>query len=116
MLLAWLKLRKRNLGPILDANGWAVNARARINVPFGRSLTSIAVLPPGAQRDLADPFAEKQKPWGLYLTLVILLALVILWAFGRFDGFLPPRLKAANVFPASTATTNAPATPADAAK
>src|SRR5258708_7038149 len=31
MMLAWLKLQKRNLGPILDANGWAVNARARIN-------------------------------------------------------------------------------------
>jgi len=59
MLLAWLKLRKRNLGPLLDANGWAVNARARINVPFGRSLTRVGVLPPGSQRDLADPFAEK---------------------------------------------------------
>ena len=39
MILAWLKLRKRNLGPILDANGWAVNAKAKINVPFGGSLT-----------------------------------------------------------------------------
>ena len=27
------------LGPILDANGWAINARARINIPFGKSLT-----------------------------------------------------------------------------
>jgi len=31
-----LKLRQRNLGPILDANGWAVNARARINIPSAR--------------------------------------------------------------------------------
>ena len=30
MAIAWLKLRKRNLGPILDANGWAVNAKAKI--------------------------------------------------------------------------------------
>ena len=29
MIIAWLKLRRRNLGPILDANGWAVNAKAR---------------------------------------------------------------------------------------
>ena len=57
MLMAWLKLRKRNLGPILDANGWAVNAKARINVPYGASLTRVATLPPGAQRDLVDPFA-----------------------------------------------------------
>src|SRR5262249_53792727 len=46
MLMAYMKLRKRNLGPILDANGWAVNARARINVPFGGSLTQVAALPP----------------------------------------------------------------------
>ena len=38
MAIAWLKLRKRNLGPILDANGWAVNAKARMNVPFGGAL------------------------------------------------------------------------------
>ena len=35
VILAYIKLRKRNLGPILDANGWAINAKARINVPFG---------------------------------------------------------------------------------
>ena len=52
MLLAWLKLHKRNLGPILDANGWAVNAKAKINVPFGASLTRVAALPPDAKRDL----------------------------------------------------------------
>ena len=56
MLIAWLKLRQRNIGPILDANGWAVNARARINVPFGAALTDVATLPDGrralAQRSL----------------------------------------------------------------
>jgi hypothetical protein len=73
MLIAWLKLRKRNLGPILDANGWAVNAKARINVPFGRSLTQVATLPPGAQRDLNDPYAEKKSPWPTVIVLLILL-------------------------------------------
>ena len=42
MLLAWLKLRRRNLGPILDANGWAINGRARINVSFGAAMTELA--------------------------------------------------------------------------
>jgi hypothetical protein len=50
MLLAWFKLRQRNLGPLLDANGWAVNIRARINIPFGGALTHVATLPAGAQR------------------------------------------------------------------
>ena len=76
MLLAWLKLRKRNLGPILDANGWAVNAKAKINVPFGGSLTSVATLPPGSQRDLVDPFAEKKSPWPKVFVLLFLLVLV----------------------------------------
>jgi hypothetical protein len=88
MIMAWLKLRKRNLGPILDANGWAVNAKARINVPFGASLTRVAVLPPGAHRDMIDPFAEKRRPWGLYLTILILILLALGWAFGKFDRVL----------------------------
>jgi hypothetical protein len=73
MVIAWLKLRKRNLGPILDANGWAVNAKARINVPFGRSLTQVAALPRGAQRDLRDPYAEKKSPWPTLIVFVLLL-------------------------------------------
>ncbi len=64
MLVAWLKLRQRNLGPLLDANGWAINAAARMNVPFGGSLTRVAVLPPGAQRQLADPSRRSRWPGG----------------------------------------------------
>lgn len=107
MLLAWLKLRKRNLGPILDGNGWAVNARAKVNVPFGASLTRIAVLPPGAQRDLVDPFAEKKRPWWLYWSCA-LFAFVILFAFfwyeGNCDRSLPYKFRSTTVL-----GTNAPA-------
>jgi hypothetical protein len=83
VLLAWLKLRKRNIGPILDANGWAVNARAKINIPFGTSLTAAARLPENAERSLVDPFAEKKRPWKLYLVLAALLAIaLVLWRQG----------------------------------
>jgi hypothetical protein len=76
MILAWLKLRQRNLAPILDANGWAVNARVRINIPFGSSLTKVAALPEGAVRKQADPFADKKSPWPkLIILIAILLAL-----------------------------------------
>jgi hypothetical protein len=86
MVIAYLKLRQRNLAPLLDANGWAVNTRARINIPFGTSLTAIAKLPPGAQRSLQDPFAEKKRPWRLYLVLVALvIAAVVLWQKGVFE-------------------------------
>ena len=72
--LAAFRLRKRNLGPLLDANGWAVNARARINIPFGGSLTQVARLPAGAERSLADPYAEKKHPWFFYLLLILVAA------------------------------------------
>ncbi|MEK6696299.1 MAG: hypothetical protein AABY98_03965 [Candidatus Deferrimicrobiota bacterium] len=85
VLLAWLKLRQRNLGPILDANGWAVNARAKINIPFGTSLTAVARLPENAERSLVDPFAEKKSPWKPYLVLAALLAAaLVLWRQGYF--------------------------------
>lgn len=77
MLLAYLTLRRRNLGPLLDANGWAVNTRARINVPFGAALTGLAKLPAGAKRSLHDPYAEKKRPWGLLTILLILLAVAV---------------------------------------
>ena len=80
MILAWLKLRNRNLGPLLDANGWAINTRARINVPFGTSLTSLASLPPGSQRDLMDPYADKANPWPKILIFLIIIGIGI---FGR---------------------------------
>jgi len=88
MILAWLKLRKRNLGPILDANGWAVNAKVKINMPFGASLTRIGALPPGAHRDMIDPFAEKKRPWGWYLAILIIVLLALGWVFGKFDRVL----------------------------
>ena len=54
MLVAYLKLRRRNLAPILDANGWAINTRARINTAFGASLTGVIELPVGWERALKD--------------------------------------------------------------
>jgi hypothetical protein len=83
MLIAWLKLRKRNLGPILDANGWAVNARAKINIKFGTSLTGLAKLPEGSERSLTDPYADKKKPWSLYILIFLLIiACIVFWKYG----------------------------------
>ena len=83
MLIAFLKLRQRNLGPILDANGWAVNTKAVINIPFGSTLTKMAELPKGAERSLVDPFAEKKTPWKRWVFLLVLLtALGFAWNKG----------------------------------
>jgi hypothetical protein len=79
MAIAWLKLRKRNLGPILDANGWAVNAKAKMNVPFGGALTGVAALPPGSTFGAADEYAEKSSPWPKLLLFAFVVWFV--WAF-----------------------------------
>lgn len=81
LILAFMKLRKRNLGPILDANGWAVNARAKINVPFGTSLTGIAKLPPGATIDVSDKYAEKSA----VLPKLLIVLFVAWWIHSYLD-------------------------------
>lgn len=76
MLIAALKLRRRNLGPLLDADGWAVNASALINIPFGRSLTQLAELPVGSKRSGVDPFAAKSRRVPLAFVVLLLVVLV----------------------------------------
>lgn len=85
MAMAWFKLKRRNLGPILDACGWAINARVRINIPFGTSLTGLAGLPQGAGRSLMDPYAEKTVVWPYYLMIGAgIISLAGLWYYGIF--------------------------------
>ncbi|MEN9419439.1 MAG: hypothetical protein RI988_3059 [Pseudomonadota bacterium] len=79
MVLAWLKLRRRNLGPLLDANGWAVNIRARINLPFGASLTQLPQRPASALLATSDPFAEPGVRWGRWLVLAAVLLGAFAW-------------------------------------
>jgi hypothetical protein len=45
MFIAWLKIRKRTLAPLLDASGWAVNGRTLISAKLGRILTMRAEFP-----------------------------------------------------------------------
>jgi len=80
MAIAWLKLRQRTLGPLLESSGWAVNGRVRINIPFGTKLTDVAALPAGAKRSLEDPYEDKdaaRRRRLLWALLVVLLAAAI---------------------------------------
>ncbi len=97
MIIAWLKLRQRNLGPILDACGWAVNTRALINLPFGRSLTSQARLPRGTRREKFDPFKERHGRRNFLVIVLIILALAAIWFFGVLDRILPEPVRSTAV-------------------
>jgi hypothetical protein len=120
MLLAYIKLRRRNLGPLLDASGWAINALTRINVPFGAALTDVAALPHGARRAAYDPYAEKRRPWRFYATTAIVLVLGVMWYLGKLDRVLPGPAQSTSVMgsaapayvkPAAPAAPGAPAAP-----
>jgi hypothetical protein len=112
MLLAYIKLRRRNLGPLLDASGWAINALTRINVPFGAALTGVAALPPGARRTAYDPYAEKRRPWGFYLTVAVVTALAVVWYLGKLDRLLPGPAQSTSVMGSAAPAYVKPAAPA----
>lgn len=79
MIMAWIKLRKRNLTPLLNANGWAINADAVVSVMFGTTLTQQAQFP---MLQLVDPLAKKGMPaWQKWLISVasVLVVLLGLW-------------------------------------
>ncbi len=84
MIMAWMKLRKRNLAPLLNANGWAVNAASVVNIPFGNTLTEIAKFP---KLKLKDPYAKAGLPtwkkWVISLSVILALALAgtAVWYF-----------------------------------
>ena len=81
MVLAWLKLRRRNIAPLLNANGWAVNAASKISIPFGETLTDAAKFP---KMKLKDPYAKKGlAPWKKWVISFSALVLVAggLWLF-----------------------------------
>lgn len=72
MFLAWIKLRKRNLGPVLNANGWAINSVVLVNVLFGKTLTSVAKYPIAK---LNDPFVKKDHKACKIITAIVILLL-----------------------------------------
>ena len=87
MVLAWMKLRRRNLAPLLNANGWAVNADAIVNVLFGNTLTEQAQYP---LVKLQDPHAKIKKltnggKWTIGIASILLgigITVLIMWWLG----------------------------------
>ena len=82
--LAWSKLRRRNLGPVLNANGWAINSNVLVNILFGAKLTSLAQYP---KLKLSDPYRQKSSAWKWWLAfaLVLLVVAAVLLFMGKLE-------------------------------
>ena len=108
MFIAWRKLRKRDLGPVLNANGWAVNAKSLVRPKFGKTLTSLVKYP--AMKDVDPETAKKVRRRRFWTWLIIILIL----AGGAFCGWkLYEKKQAAKAAAAEAAAVEAEA-PAEA--
>jgi hypothetical protein len=82
MILAWMKLRKRNLAPLLNANGWAINADAIVSVMFGNTLTEQAQFP---MLKIKKPGLSKGGKWAIAVAAILVsiaIAVVTLYLCG----------------------------------
>ena len=84
MFIAWRKLRRRNLAPVLNANGWAINSKIRVNTRFGATLTHLVKFPKAVSK---DPF--ETPAWIKWLRRILLL-LVVAFAVLFFTNKLAP--------------------------
>ncbi len=94
VLIAWLKLRKRDIGAILNACGWAVNRPLRFPMRLSRVFTRELAVPPSA-KCAVDPYAPKYAKTAKILVLLAAIAgaLWYVWSTGAADSILPCRLK-----------------------
>ncbi len=85
MFIAWRKIRRRDLGPVLNANGWAINAAALVRAKFGKTLTSLAQFPKLTAVDAeARKKANARKFWSWFCGLLV-VACVALWLCNVLD-------------------------------
>lgn len=90
VILTWFKLRARDIAPILNACGWAVNRNLRISLKLGKLFTAEAALPEQAELQLTDPYADDNRARNRIIAVVLLLVLTAgLWLAGLLDSVLP---------------------------
>ena len=76
VFIAWSKLRQRNIAPILDASGWAINGNVKITTLLGTSLTHLPSRPAGAYFSAIDKFAPRRAKVARILLWILLIILI----------------------------------------
>ena len=76
VILTYFKLRRRDIGAILNASGWAVNRPLFFSMKRARVFTHLATLPRSASL-ARDPYADGHPIRNTIIALVVLAALAI---------------------------------------
>jgi hypothetical protein len=83
VFIAWRKLRMRDLGPVLNANGWAINAASYVRGKFAKNMTEVAKFP---KLTAVDPVARRKAAWRKFwcwLVVILLAAFFFLFFTNR---------------------------------
>ncbi len=84
IIAGFSKIRKRDMSVLLEAAGWAVNARMRLNSTLGRLFTHIPRLPKGSHKERKDLVAQFVKQFGYVprgskrLTMLVLIIVLMI--------------------------------------
>lgn len=109
-LMGWFKLRRRDMSLLLEASGWAVNVRMKVNRHIGRVFTRTPPLPRDAKIERVRLAIDDEEQG--HAARWIVLALLALFAVGAAGGYWYFRMRPHAVAPAaSTTTESAPAAP-----
>ena len=76
MFIAWRKLRRRNLAPVLNANGWAINSKIRVNTRFGKTLTKLVKFPKAVGKDPFEKPAWVKWFWRIFFLLLLVFGIL----------------------------------------
>ncbi len=84
-IIAFLKLKRRDLSSIIEGSGWAVNARMRLSFRLGRFFTRHMPYPKGSR-------GTWRIPWGWIIFLVLLAG--ALWGAREYQQYARRKRKA----------------------
>ena len=93
VFIAWRKLRRRDLGPVLNANGWAINAASYVRGKFAKNMTEVAKFP---KLTAVDPVARRKAAWRKFfcwLFVLLVAAFCFLFFTDRLAKYGLPRHK-----------------------
>ncbi len=92
IIAGFIRIRKRDMSVLLEASGWAVNARMRMNAVLGRLFTHLPNLPKDARKERRDIVIKFVKDFGyaplrsrkVAITILIILLIVLGLVLGLF--------------------------------